>query len=274
MTSMSQTVPTPYPELNTVLRELVDNVQKALGNNFVGVYLQGSFAVGDFDAHSDVDFIIVIEKELSSEQVQSLQEVHEQMYRLDSPWAQHLEGSYFPKEVLRYSDSTEKPLWYLDNGSRVLIQSTHCNTVIVRCTLREKGIVLVGPAPDTLVNPIPIETLRKAIMATIHNWGQAITTNPEHFNNRFYQSFIVLNYCRMLHDLVRGVPGSKRAGAEWAKTHLDPSWIRLIDRTWIGRPTPEIPQPSDPKDFKDTLKFVEYSRNKADTLYAEINKTP
>ncbi|GAC1628262.1 MAG: hypothetical protein NVS4B11_26060 [Ktedonobacteraceae bacterium] len=270
---MSKAVPTPYPELNNVLLKLVDSVQEVLGNNFVGAYLQGSFAVGDFDAHSDVDFIIVIEKELSSKQVQSLQEVHEQIYRLDSSWAQHLEGSYFPKEVLRYHDHTDKQLWYLDNGSRVLIQSNHCNTVLVRCVIREKGVTLVGPSPATLVKPIPVETLRKAIMATIHNWGQEITTNPEHFNNRFYQSFIVLSYCRMLHDLIRGFPGSKRAGAEWAKTNLDPSWTGLIDRTWAGRPNPEIPQPADPKDFKDTLKFVEYSRNKANTLYAEINKT-
>ena len=270
---MSQTVPTPYPELNTVLSKLVASIQQVVGNNFVGAYLQGSFAVGDFDAHSDVDFIVVTEKELSSEQVQSLQEVHEQIYCLDSPWAQHLEGSYFPREVLRYSDSTDNQLWYLDNGSHVLIQSNHCNTVIVRSVLREKGVILVGPAPAILVDPIPIETLRKAILATIHDWGQVILSDPEHFNNRFYQSFIVLSYCRMLHDLVEGVPGSKRAGAEWAKTHLDPSWIGLIDRTWAGRPTPEIPRPADPKDFKDTLKFVEYSRNKADILYAEINKT-
>ncbi len=270
---MSQITPTPYPALNTVLSKLVASVQQVLGDNFVGAYLQGSFAVGDFDAHSDVDFIIVIEQELSSRQVQDLQEVHEQIYRLNSSWAQHLEGSYFPKEVLRHHDDRDKQLWYLDNGSRALTQSEHDNTVLVRCVVREKGVTLIGPSPTTLVDPIPVETLREAIMATIHNWGQEIATNPEHFNNRFYQSFIVLNYCRMLHDLVTGVPGSKRAGAEWAKTHLDSSWIGLIDRTWAGRPNPEIPQLADPKDFKDTLKFVEYSQNKADMLYAGINKT-
>ncbi len=51
-------------------------------------------------------------------------------------------------------------------------------------------------------------------MATIHDWGQEILSRPDHFNNRFYQGFIVLNYCRMLHDLHRGFPGSKLAGAE------------------------------------------------------------
>jgi predicted nucleotidyltransferase len=39
-------------------------VQDVLGTGFVGAYLQGSFAVGDFDRHSDVDFIIVIAEEL------------------------------------------------------------------------------------------------------------------------------------------------------------------------------------------------------------------
>jgi predicted nucleotidyltransferase len=57
-------VPTPYPELNAVLQELVESVQAALGNSFVAACLQGSFALGDFDRHSDVDFIVAIEEEL------------------------------------------------------------------------------------------------------------------------------------------------------------------------------------------------------------------
>jgi hypothetical protein len=69
----------------------------------------------------------------------------------------------------------------------------------------------------------------------------------------------------MLHDLHTGYPGSKRAGAEWAKNNLDSSWIGLINRTWSGRPTPEISvrQPADPKDFESTLKFVQYIINKS-----------
>lgn len=91
---MSKTFPTPYPELNSVLRDLVDSVQTVLSNNFVGAYLQGSFAVGDFDLHSDVDFIIVTEEELSQVEVQALQILHEHIYCIDIPWAQHLEGFY------------------------------------------------------------------------------------------------------------------------------------------------------------------------------------
>jgi hypothetical protein len=264
---------TPCPELNIVLRELVDSVQAVLGDNLIGAYLQGSFAVGDFDVHSDCDFIMVMEEELSDGEVGALQKVHERIYSLDIPWAQHLEGSYFPKKVLRHHAESGGQLWYLDHGSRSLIRDTHCNTVIVRWVVRESGVTLAGPPPKTLVDPIPVDTLRKAIMATIGGWGRDILANPEPYNNRFYQAFIVLSYCRMLHDLQRGFPGSKRAGAEWAKANLDPSWAGLIDRTWNGRPDPAVSsrQPADPDDFRATLEFVQYITDKANTLYAEID---
>jgi hypothetical protein len=253
-------LPTPDPELNAVLRELVAGIQAILGDTFLAACLQGSFAIGDFDRHSDVDFIIAAEHNLSDNQVQALQAMHERIYRLDCEWAQHLEGSYFPKEVLRHYDQSGKPLWYLDHGSQSLVRSDHCNTVVVRWTVREHGIALAGPSPATLVDPIPVEVLRQDILATIRDWGQEILAEPERFNNRFYQTFIVLSYCRMLHDLHTGSTGSKRAGAEWAKATLDVFWARLIDRAWDGRPNPAVSvrQPADHADFTSTLEFVKY----------------
>lgn len=252
--------PTPYPELNAVLQELVESMQAVLGDNFVALYLQGSFAVGDFDEHSDVDFIVVIKEEISERQLQALQAMHQRVYNLESKWAQHLEGSYFPEDVLRDYTQNGEPLWYLDNGSQSLEWSNHCNTVLVRRVVREYGIVLAGPSPEKVVDPIPAPVLRQEILATINDWGQEILTEPDRYNNRFYQSFIVLSYCRMLHDLHTGRPGSKLAGAEWAKERLDPSWAGLIDRSWGGRPNPAVSvrQRADAVEFKSTLEFVKY----------------
>ncbi len=52
---MNVDVPTAYPDLNGVLDELVRSVRKIVGDDFVGAYLQGSFATGGFDQHSDAD---------------------------------------------------------------------------------------------------------------------------------------------------------------------------------------------------------------------------
>jgi hypothetical protein len=250
--------PTPYPDLNTVLADLVAGARLALGQAFVGAYLQGSFAVGDFDRHSDVDFVIVAAAELRGPQVDALQAVHRRLFALPCEWAQHLEGSYFPMATLRKTGPPSEPLWYLDHGSRSLIRSDHCNTLVVRWVLRERGVVLAGPSPATLLDPVPVDALRREIRATICTWGREILDAPDRYANRFYQGFIVLNYCRMLHDLVTGVPGSKRAGARWAKTTLDPAWSALIDRAWEGRPNPAaaVRQPADAAAFGSTLQFV------------------
>ncbi len=251
---------TPYPDLNAVLCELTESVEQILGPQLVGIYLQGSFAVGGFDEHSDVDYIIVIQDELSDEQVATLQAMHARIYDLDCAWAQHLEGSYFPKETLRLPPQPGETLWYQDNGARQLIRSVHCNTLVVRWQLRQHGIALAGPEAVTLLPPIPKAALRREILAVIHDWGGEILADPEHYNNRFYQGFIVLSFCRMLHSLHTATIESKRCSAEWAKATLDPGWRDLIDRTWATRPVPEVSvrTPADPADFERTLAFVRY----------------
>lgn len=252
--------PTLYPELNSVLQELLRGVQAALDDELVGAYLQGSFAIGDFDEHSDCDFIIVVRGELSPDHVAALQAMHERLFDLGPEWAKHLEGSYFPAATLRDYRLGWTPLWYVDHGSRTLVRSDHCNTIVVRWILRDCGVRLAGPSPATLVDPIPADALRTEIARTMRVWGQQILDNPEPYRNRFYQGYIVLSYSRMLHDLVEGRPGSKRAGAEWAKANLDPAWSALIDRTWACRPSPAVSvrEPPDSADFERTLQFLRY----------------
>jgi hypothetical protein len=271
---MNETSPTPYPELNAVLRELVSSIQAILGDNFAGAYLQGSFAVGDFDQHSDVDFIIVTQAELSSDQVDALQDMHARLYHLPVPWAQHLEGSYFPRAVLKDYQQRGGEVWYVDHGATVMIRHNHCNTIVVRWTVREKGVILAGPPPKTLVDPIPVEMLRQEIRDVITGWGREILADPDHYRNHFYQAFIVHSYCRMLHSLHVGDLHSKRAGTEWAKANLDPSWSDLIDRSWAGRPDPaaSVRRPPDPEEFARTLEFVQYGIAKSRELGCSQNR--
>lgn len=252
-------LPTPFPNLNQVLEALLSGLQGALEQTLIGAYLQGSLAVGGFDEHSDVDFVVIVRDELSRAQVDALQRIHGEVYDLPPEWAKHLEGSYFPLATFRDQPSPGTKLWYLDHGARCLVRSDHCNTLIVRWTVRERGLVLYGPPPHTLAGPIPASPLRAEIFSTITTWGQEILQAPDRFSNRFYQGFILLSYCRMLHDLHTGYPGSKREGAQWTKARMGPPWSALIDRAWATRPDParSVRTPADPKDFEQTLRFVE-----------------
>ena len=253
--------PTPYPELNDVLRELVAGVREILADNFCGAYLQGSFAVGDADEHSDVDFIVATHDELAGAQVDALQALHKRLYALDSPWAQHLEGSYVPKDELRHVDEFRSMYWYLDNGASELIEDSHCNTAVVRRTLRECGIVLAGPDPKSLVEPVSAEQLRKDVLRDLPGWAEwAPEPTKAGGMSCSKQPYLVVNSCRMLRTLETGRVTSKREAGEWAIRALDLEWASLIQQALDDRPDPwvRVYEPAEPETVERTLAFVDY----------------
>src|SRR5450432_903065 len=89
--TMPQVTTTPYRELNSVLAELLAAVRSVLADNFRAAYLHGSFAVGDFDEHSDVDFMIVTERDLGEAELLALQALHARLHALPTHWARRLE---------------------------------------------------------------------------------------------------------------------------------------------------------------------------------------
>jgi hypothetical protein len=256
------TQPTPFPELNDILADLARSVAAILGGSFHAACLQGSFAIGDFDRESDVDFLVVTNDEIADAHLPSLQALHGRIYAQAVPWAQHLEGSYIRKELLRDPAASAGDLWYLDNGSQSLVRSNHCNTVVVRWTVREHGIPLAGPHPRSLVDPIPVDALCREVFATMCDWGgTSLLVDPRPMNSVWYQSFVVVSYCRMLHTLHTHTVASKHAAVRWALDTLDIRWAGLIQRAWAERPDPAIKcrQPVESEAHRETVLFVQYA---------------
>lgn len=261
MDAENRMFPTPDPELNALLNELVTGIQSILGKNFIAAYLQGSFAVGDWDAHSDVDFLVATDHEVAEADVPALQELHVKLYAQKSAWAQHLEGSYFPKDLLKQGDPAKTPILYLDNGSTQFEKSNHDNSLVVRWVVRERGIPLFGPDAKELIDLISANALRDEVRGVMRQWGEDILTGHWQVKNRWAQPFAVLSYCRMLHTLETGQIASKRAGAEWAQTALESGWQDVIQRAWDERPDPwaKVHQAADPKDIENALAFILYA---------------
>lgn len=268
--------PTPDPELNQMLCEFVSSAQSTLGSNFLAAWLLGSFAVGEWDIDSDVDFLIIIQHELSDADLAALHEMHGRIYDLETHWAQHLDGSYFPVALLRREDPAKTPLWYLDNTSCVLVSSSHDNTMVVRWAAREYGIALAGPPPAALIDPVPPDDLRREVLANMRRWADIIFADPEEMNNRWYQPYAVLSYCRMLQTLQTGRICSKPAGARWATRALDPQWADLIERARQERPDPsaKVRQKADPADLARTQEFIRYALEKGVEIMEEREHRP
>ncbi len=252
------TAPTPYADLNAVLEALVAGIQDVLGGALVGVYLQGSFATGGYDRYSDVDWVAVTSGDPDLDQAARLQAMHRRLYAIESGWAQHLEGSYPPADVLRAWERAGEPTWYLDNGSTTLERSTHDNSVVVRWVLREHGIALAGPAPQTLIDTIPEAALRAEVLATMREWGGEQMADPSRLDNRWYQPFAVLSYCRMLQTLATARVGSKPEGVRWALRALDARWAGLIKRAWGERTDQylKVHVRADADDLRQTVEFI------------------
>ncbi len=262
MRTVNKNHPTTDSDLNAVLQEFVAGVCAVLGKTFIGAYLVGSLAVGDWDSDSDVDFLVVIDDDVHDDDVARLNAMHSRIHHLASPrWAQHLEGSYFPIRVLRSGDPARTPILFLDNGSESLIWSGHDNKYVVRWVLREYGIALAGPPAADLVELIPPEEMRNEVTVIMHDWANDILARRYNIDNRWAQPYVVLSYCRMLQTLETGRVTSKLDASLWGKAVLDRRWSGLIQRAWDERPNPslKIRQQADPSDYEATLDFIHYA---------------
>lgn len=246
--------------LNGILSELVTGWKIILMENFLGASLGGSFAHGGWQAYSDVDFNVFIQQDPDHYKLDALKALHAGIFTQETYYARHLEGSFLPVDILADLDRSSEPVWYLDNGSLNFERSTHDNTLVNRWVLREKAVVLAGPHPSTWIPVVPAERLKNEVWGTMSSWAEEIRTGICKLDNRFYQAFAVLMYCRMLHTLATGEVRGKPAGAAWGLENLDQKWHPLIEDALSSRPHQheKVWQPADPVKLEQTNAFMAY----------------
>ena len=251
--------PTPYPEVNMLLKELLEGVQAILGNHFIGMYLDGSLTSGDFDQDSDIDFVVVADTEIADSLFSALQTMHDRIATIDSWFATQLEGSYIPEYALRRYDPTMAlhPNLERGRGERLKMLYHDDAWVVHQYVLRERGIALAGPAPQTLIDSVSPSHLRRAMLSVLSGWATEILHQPAQMKYRGYQSYIVLSLCRVLYTLENGTVVSKPVAARWAQETLGEQWVPLIEQTWEGRHNPGLEASAD--DVTGTLAFIQYS---------------
>jgi hypothetical protein len=251
--------PTPYPEVNTILQVLIERVKSILGSHFIGMYLDGSLTSNDFDADSDIDFVVVTDEDISGDLFLALQAMHEHLATIDSPFAVQLEGSYISQHGLRCFDPEHALHPNIERGEGERLKMVYHDDwwIIHRYILRERGITIVGPAPQTLIDPVSPDDLRRAMLSILRGWATQILNNPNKISSSGYQSYVVLSLCRILYTLQFGDVVSKPFAARWAKETLGGQWVSLIDRAWIGRHHPQLG--AELEDMNGTLDFIRYA---------------
>ncbi|HEU5102872.1 MAG TPA: aminoglycoside adenylyltransferase domain-containing protein [Roseiflexaceae bacterium] len=232
----SLTHSTPYPDINAVLRLLLTNVQQVLGDQLVGMYLHGSLASGDFEPlTSDVDFVVVTAERLPEATVAELEVMHARLLASGMDWANKLEGTYFPRRDLRRYRSSDA-LYPSLNEAKFYMGGHGSDWVIGSYILREHGLTLAGPPPQSLIDPVAPEELRQATRELLREWWAPMLEDTARLRGSDYQAYATLTMCRALYTLEHGAVVSKPAAAGWAREVLGGRRAALIERALAWRP--------------------------------------
>jgi len=224
--------PTPYSDVNEILDLLLVNAKEVLQDQFIGMYLYGSLSSGDFDPKSsDIDFLVVTTNILSDETVAELEKIHNLIWDTGLKWASKLEGSYIHKDLIRRHDSDGAPCPTVNEG-KFYVDKRGSDWIIQRHVIRECGVVLEGPDPKTLIDPVNADDIRGAVMGILQEWWFPMLDNPSWLRDKESgdRAFAVITMCRVLHGLEYGTIVSKPKAIQWAREKLVSPWKQLIDK--------------------------------------------
>lgn len=220
---------TPYKDVNEVLNALTAGMASILGGNLVGVYLTGSLSYGDFNPeNSDIDLLAIMKNPASQEQLEALKKMHVHVEQTHEKWAKRIECSYVPLDMLENIQPPQTPRPYVGEGIFYLEAPYGNEWIINQYLLYKHGISLRGPDFKTLVQPIDVEDVREACIRDLFEEWEPKMTNPTYLQNSHYQSYIVLNLCRILYTVMRHSTATKKASASWVKSEFGPRWNTLI----------------------------------------------
>jgi hypothetical protein len=220
---------TPYQDINGLLADWTEKAKDILGENVVGLYLSGSLSYGDFvPERSDIDLQVVVRRPLDESELKSIERMHRGLDERYPAWKGRLECSYVPLGLMQeiLPPKTPRPWWGFDT---LYAEADAGNEWIINhYFLSKHGVALDGPDFTTFVPPLDIREVRKASARDLFKEWEPKINDYEWLANPHYQSYLVLNLCRILHTVIGDGPASKIVAAEWTKA-VFPQWENLIE---------------------------------------------
>jgi predicted nucleotidyltransferase len=200
-------------------------------NNIIGIYLFGSLAYGGFDKRrSDIDIVIITETLIAGSELDIIKNIHNEMENINQVWSKRFEASYTPIEMLKEKNPPKTPRPYY--GEIFYNEATYGNEWLINnYLLYHYGITIHGPEFKTLINePIDIKDIQDACIKDFYKeWMPKIDDN-EWLSNSHYQSYIVLNLCRILYTVYNSVVANKQKSCDWVKENYN-EWNNLINES-------------------------------------------
>lgn len=215
-----------YQEL---LENMVQGCKRIFEANLTGIYLHGSLAMGCFNPKkSDIDLIIVIEKDITDEQklafMQVVVELNKQAphkgIELSVVKREYCQDFVYPTPYELHFSNTHlqwfknKPLDYIAKMTGTDKDLAAHFTIINKC-----GITLWGEEIASVFGQVPKADYIDSIRSDVENAGEEILENP---------IYMTLNLCRVAAYLEENLVISKKQGGQWGLQNLEPKYHSLI----------------------------------------------
>jgi predicted nucleotidyltransferase len=215
-------------EINQFINKYINSLLNELENRIIGIYLFGSLTYGGFDKkRSDIDIVVITDKMFKEPEINILKDIHTNLYKYNSKWAKRFETSYTPLEMLKEKEPPIIPRPYY--GGVFYDEATYGNEWLINNYLLYKyGKALYGPKfAEILQYQIDIKDVQNSCAKDFHKeWEPKINDN-EWLNNSHYQSYIILNCCRIVYTLSNGELANKNISSKWTKEN-NKQWETLI----------------------------------------------
>ncbi len=249
--------PTQFEDVNSLLGELLKELQTVLGEKLVGLYLYGSLVWGDFDHDiSDIDLLAATSEDINQEDLEALRTMHEDFTSKHLRWKDRIEIQYVSVSVLKtYKSSAEEgTLAAISPGDPLKIAPALKDYLMNWYSVMEKGITLFGPDPKTVIEPVSKEEFIQAVKKNVSKWTTYIEGTK---HSRPYQAYAILTMCRALYAYKNGEQPSKKQAAEWAQKEL-PDWAPLIQDALSWRKDYRNENVEHEKTYPKTVEFVNF----------------
>lgn len=213
------------PQADAVVEEL----QRILGDDLIGVYLQGSAVLGCFGPNSDIDLVAISRRSLDAERRLRLAKM---LLGISAPYEPP--GPPRPIELDLVLDTALHPWRYptpLDfhyseefrarfkAGEHEAWEGLESRALAAHITvLRQAGVAIAGP---------PIESVFPEVLWS--DYVHALTHDLDWCRDHFakFPRYGVLSIARIWATLATQAPQSKASGAEWALPRL-PADLRPV----------------------------------------------
>ena len=254
---------TSYPDIDKLLNGLLHQIRQILDKKLVGLYLYGSLVTGDFDRGvSDFDLLAATAADIYDKEFDRLQKLHLDFIDAHPEWDNRVEIAYLSVAGLKTFKTKVSKIAVISPGEPFHFKEAGKEWLINWWLVRERGLILYGPDPKTLIDLISEEEFLDMVREHAQRWREGV----EDSRHRKSQAYARLTMCRALYAAKNGEQASKRQAALWARDYL-PEQARLIDQALEWRKAEDDERIDHETTFPETERFVHFMIDQVETVF-------